>query len=177
MMRSTVRDAPVVCRVENTKWPVSAAVMAASIVSRSRISPTRITSGSWRSTRLSASPKVGTSTPTSRWLTMPWRCWWKYSMGSSTVTTCRRERRLITSIMEASDVDFPEPVGPVTRINPRGMWINSCMIAGRPISSIVRMRLGISRATMPTEPFCKNRLTRKRASSRKGSAKSTPPCS
>ena len=46
MMRSTVEAAPVVCRVPKTRWPVSAAVMAAPIVSRSRISPTRITSGS-----------------------------------------------------------------------------------------------------------------------------------
>ena len=46
MMRLTVPWAPVVCSVPNTTWPVSAAVMAASIVSKSRISPTRITSGS-----------------------------------------------------------------------------------------------------------------------------------
>ena len=46
MIRSTVEAAPVVCSVPKTKWPVSAAVMAAPIVSRSRISPTRITSGS-----------------------------------------------------------------------------------------------------------------------------------
>ncbi len=37
-----------VCRVLNTKWPVSEALMATSAVSRSRISPTRITSGSCR---------------------------------------------------------------------------------------------------------------------------------
>ena len=37
------------CRVAKTRWPVSAAVSAVEIVSRSRISPTRITSGSWRS--------------------------------------------------------------------------------------------------------------------------------
>ena len=54
MMRSTVAGPPVVCSVASTRWPVSAAVIAAEIVSRSRISPTRMTSGSWRSTRLSA---------------------------------------------------------------------------------------------------------------------------
>ena len=48
MMRLTVPWAPVVCSVAKTTWPVSAAVIAASIVSRSRISPTRITSGSCR---------------------------------------------------------------------------------------------------------------------------------
>ena len=57
MMRLTVPWAPVVCSVPKTMWPVSAAVMAASIVSRSRISPTRITSGSCRKARRMASAK------------------------------------------------------------------------------------------------------------------------
>ena len=43
-----------------------AAVMAADVVSRSRISPSRITSGSWRSARRIASANDGTSLPTSR---------------------------------------------------------------------------------------------------------------
>ncbi len=37
--------APVVCNVDNTKCPVSAAVNAISIVSKSLISPISITSG------------------------------------------------------------------------------------------------------------------------------------
>src|SRR6266853_5335896 len=61
--RSIVLAAPVVWSVPKTRWPVSAAVMAASIVSRSRISPTRTTSGSCRSARRRASAKFGTSTP------------------------------------------------------------------------------------------------------------------
>ena len=40
--------ASTVCSVDITKWPVSAAAMAAFTVSMSRISPTMITSGSWR---------------------------------------------------------------------------------------------------------------------------------
>ncbi len=48
MIRSTVCAVDWVCRVAKTRWPVSAAVSAVEIVSRSRISPTRITSGSWR---------------------------------------------------------------------------------------------------------------------------------
>ena len=68
MIRLTVPWAPVVCNVPNTMWPVSAAVMAASIVSRSRNSPTRITSGSIRNDLRMASAKLGTSVPTSRWL-------------------------------------------------------------------------------------------------------------
>ena len=37
-----------VCNVENTRWPVMAALRATSAVSRSRISPTIKTSGSCR---------------------------------------------------------------------------------------------------------------------------------
>ena len=59
MTRSIVCGALWVCSVANTRWPVSAAVSAVEIVSRSRISPTRITSGSWRSAARSASANVG----------------------------------------------------------------------------------------------------------------------
>ena len=52
MMRVIVSTAPIVCSVESTRCPVSAAESAAHTVSGSRISPMRITSGSWRSTRL-----------------------------------------------------------------------------------------------------------------------------
>ena len=48
MIRSIVCGASWVCKVAKTRWPVSAAVSAVAIVSVSRISPTRITSGSWR---------------------------------------------------------------------------------------------------------------------------------
>ena len=72
--RSIVLAAPVVCSVPKTKCPVSAAVMAASIVSKSRISPTRIMSGSWRSARRRASAKFGTSTCTSRWVISDFLC-------------------------------------------------------------------------------------------------------
>ena len=51
-MRSTVWAVSCVWSVANTRWPVSAAVSAVEIVSRSLISPTRITSGSWRSAAL-----------------------------------------------------------------------------------------------------------------------------
>src|SRR5207342_1851889 len=47
-----------VCSVENTKWPVSAACTAISAVSASRISPTMITSGSWRTIERSPLAKV-----------------------------------------------------------------------------------------------------------------------
>jgi len=46
MTRSIVWTVSTVWRVAMTRCPVSAAVIAIEIVSRSRISPTRITSGS-----------------------------------------------------------------------------------------------------------------------------------
>ena len=48
MIRSTVVAAVLVWSVPNTKWPVSAVSIAISMVSRSRISPTRTISGSSR---------------------------------------------------------------------------------------------------------------------------------
>src|SRR5881396_1752382 len=48
MIRLTVSPAFSVWRVEKTRWPVSAAWSATDIVSGSRISPTRMTSGSSR---------------------------------------------------------------------------------------------------------------------------------
>ena len=56
--RGNAPAASFVCRVENTMWPVSEALMAISAVSRSRISPTIIMSGSWRRNALSARAKV-----------------------------------------------------------------------------------------------------------------------
>ena len=47
-MRLMVWPASMVCSVLSTRWPVSAALRAISTVSRSRISPTRMTLGAWR---------------------------------------------------------------------------------------------------------------------------------
>ena len=44
--RFTVDGASFVCSVESTMWPVSAALTAISAVSKSRISPTMMMSGS-----------------------------------------------------------------------------------------------------------------------------------
>ena len=46
--RLIVLGASLVCSVESTRWPVSAALTAISAVSKSRISPTRMMFGSWR---------------------------------------------------------------------------------------------------------------------------------
>ena len=66
MIRSIVFDAELVCSVPNTSSPVSAAASAISMVSRSRISPTRITSGSSRTAALSAARNPFEWVPTSR---------------------------------------------------------------------------------------------------------------
>ena len=53
-MRLIVSMQSIVCSVEITRCPVSAAWMALRAESPSRISPTKITSGSWRITCLRA---------------------------------------------------------------------------------------------------------------------------
>src|SRR5438094_1446284 len=58
MSRVMADGASLVCRVERTRCPVIAARMAISAVSWSRISPTRTTSGSWRSMARRALAKV-----------------------------------------------------------------------------------------------------------------------
>ena len=133
-----------------TRWPVSAAVSAVEIVSRSRISPTRITSGSWRSAARRASANVVASGPISRWLTMHRLCRCRNSIGSSIVRMCSARLRLISSIIAASVVDLPEPVGPVTRTRPRGFSASWCSVDGMPSSSSVLSSSGIMRNAAPT---------------------------
>ena len=125
MMRLIVSDASTVCSVESTRWPVSAALSAVWTVSSSRISPTRITSGSWRSTRRSARLKEAVSWPTSRWLTIELRSRCRNSIGSSIVTMCLDIVRFMWSIIAASVVDLPEPVVPVSRMIPRSSSASS----------------------------------------------------
>ena len=98
--------------------PVSAAVSAMRIVSRSRISPTRRQSGSSRIAALTPSAKPGTSVPTSRWVKTDRALMCTNSMGSSIVTTWYASRWLTRSSTAARVVDFPLPVGPVTRTRP-----------------------------------------------------------
>ena len=142
MMRLIASAAELVCSVANTRWPVSAMVRAAWMVSRSRISPMRMTSGSSRRAYLSAFAKLWVSVPTSRWLTMQAWCRWMNSMGSSTVMMWPFRSRLTLSIMAASVVDLPEPVGPVTSTSPRGFSAMRATTAGRPRSWKVRMLNG-----------------------------------
>jgi hypothetical protein len=67
------------------------------------------------------------------------------------------------SIIEASVVLFPEPVGPVTRTSPLLRKHRSSSAWGSPISAAVRMVLGICRITLPIPFRSSKRFTRKRA--------------
>ena len=78
--------------------------------------------------------------------------------------------------MLARVVVLPLPVGPVTRMRPRGLKRRSRICAGRPICSRVSIFDGIWRRTRPTWPFCRKMLTRKRARSLYGKPKSAPQC-
>ena len=152
MIRSIVCGVSCVWSVAKTRWPVSAAVSAVPIVSMSRISPTRITSGSWRSAALRASANDGASAPSSRWLTMQLLCSCMNSIGSSIVMMCSSRVSLISSISEASVVDLPEPVGPVTSTRPRGLLAKVRMTDGRPSVSIGTVSVGIRRNAAPIVP-------------------------
>ena len=70
--------------VERTKWPVRAAWIAIRAVSTSRISPTRMASGSWRRIDRSPAAKV---TPACSWMPIWLIVGNVYSTGSSTVIT------------------------------------------------------------------------------------------
>ena len=147
MTRSIVLAAELVWSVPNTKWPVSAAVRAKRMVSKSRISPTRITSGSSRSADFKAFAKLRVFLPSSRWLI---KDFWEVctnSMGSSTVKMCAGSLALMKSTMAARVVDLPEPVGPVTRTIPRGSCASWRKMAGALSSSSVSTLEGIVRNT------------------------------
>ena len=65
---------------------------------------------------------------------------------------CSSRVLLISSIIAASEVDLPEPVGPVTSTKPRGRLVNSCTAGGSPSSSIELSPKGIRRNAAPTAP-------------------------
>jgi hypothetical protein len=177
MMRFIVCTALFVWSVASVRWPVSAMRSAHSIVSRSRISPMRTTSGSSRRTAFRAFGKECVSACSSRWFTMQ-RLWvWRNSIGSSIVTMCFGCSRLILSSMVASVVDLPEPVGPVTRTRPRGLLHSPSTMFGMPSSRKPRISYGICRKTADTAPRCRKQLPRKRARPFTPKDKSSSSCS
>ena len=117
-MRLIVSGASIVCSVESTRWPVSAADRAARTVSMSRISPTRMTSGSWRIAARRAEVKSAVSWRISRWETIAFLSWCRISIGSSIVTmltsryvlmrsTIDGERRRLAGARRARDQHQP----------------------------------------------------------------------
>ena len=152
MIRSMDWAESLVCSVVITRWPVSAMVRAADMDSRSRISPTSTTSGSSRRTALRAFSNDSVSVPTSRWLTAALWFSWRYSIGSSMVMMWQRRFLLRTSIIDAIDVDFPDPVGPVTRISPLGLRRMPDMACGSPSSSGEGMSMGMRRRESEQAP-------------------------
>ncbi len=67
-------------------------------------------------------------------------------------------------MIDASVVDFPEPVGPVTRISPRGFFASSATTGGSPSSWKVRILKGMVRNAPATAPRCMNTFARNRES-------------
>ena len=136
--------------------------MAADMVSRSRISPTRITSGAWRRAFLSATCRFWVSLPISRWLTTDFLFLNKNSTGSSIVRMCPALDSLRKSSIDASVVLLPAPVAPTINSRPRFSMISSPRIIGTESDSRVGMVLGMNRITAATEPRWCMPLTRKR---------------
>jgi len=154
MMRSMVLCALWVCRVLKTRCPVSAASRASRMVSRSRISPTRMMSGSSRRAPRRAALKLPVSRPTSRWLMrQPWG-WCTNSMGSSMVRMWSRRFLLAWSMMAARVVLLPLPVGPVTSTRPLFSIARSRRRSGRPSCSTLMISCGISRNTAEMPRCC-----------------------
>ena len=118
-MRSIVWAAFELCTVVKTWWPVSAARRAIRMVSLSRTSPTRITSGSCRSACRSPCSNDGVSRPSSSCEIIAFWLACMYSIGSSMVMILHRNELLIRSTIAARVVVLPLPVVPVTRVSPR----------------------------------------------------------
>ena len=121
----------------------------------------------------SAFLKVSVSAPISRWLIRHFLCGCRYSIGSSMVMMCSWRSELILSIIAASEVVLPEPVGPVTSTMPRGLLHSSSITGGKPSSAKLWTLKGTVRKAPPTAPRCMKRLARKRATPRTPKEKSS----
>ncbi len=155
-------------RRQATGWPVSAkATTACSIVSRSRISPIRMTSGVLAQRVLEGddAPAVGVDAD--------------LALGDDAVLVRVdeldrvfdrddvAERVLVagrSTIAGASDVLCPKPVAPTKITRPGRLVIATSFfrMCGRFMLSIVGRVCGIVRITRPTWPCCTKALTRKR---------------
>ncbi len=173
MMRVIVSAASSVCSVESTRWPVSAATSAVSIVSTSRISPTRMMSGSCRSALRRPLAYDGVSKPISRWLITPFWSVCRNSIGSSIVRMCTARSRLMRSTSAASVVLLPLPVAPVKTTSPRVSAESAATEAGRPSDSSEGSCDGIRRIARPIVPRWRKTEARQRPTDGTSQATST----
>ena len=67
------------------------------------------------------------------------------------VMMCSLRVSLIRSIIAASVVDLPEPVGPVTSTKPRGFLVKSVSTFGSPRLSSAGISCGIRRKAAPSD--------------------------
>ena len=121
-----------------------------------------MTSGSCRIAARSAIEKSSVSTRTSRWFTIASWSWCSTSIGSSIVTMWTSRFALMWSIIPASVVVLPDPVGPVTSTRPRGSMASAASASGRPRSCSGIAPTLTRRNTSPAEPRERNALTRNR---------------
>jgi hypothetical protein len=112
--------ASIVCTALSTRWPVCAARSVIVAVSESRLSPTKMTSGSWRRTERSVSAKPSPAFSFTSTCEIPAR---RCSIGFSMVTMLRRESAMSWS-SPCAVVLLPLPVGPLMRIMPSGRRIS-----------------------------------------------------
>jgi hypothetical protein len=133
MMRSMVWLALFACSVPRHRCPVSANAIACSMVSVSRISPIRITSGACRKVFLSALCQECVSMPTSRCVISDC-CELVHELDRvlDRDDVPALEERLRWSIIAASEVDLPEPVAPTTSTRPRLVMTISLSVSGKP---------------------------------------------
>jgi hypothetical protein len=109
----------------------------------SRISPTRIASGSWRSAAFSASEKSGASEHLA--LVDDALLVAVHELDRILdLRMCVSRSRLISSILAASLV-LPEPVGPVTRTKPRALQVKVVSTCSSPSSSTLLISRGMWR--------------------------------
>ncbi len=114
--RGKAIKAELLCKVEKTRCPVMAARKVICAVSGSRISPTKITSGSWRNkARIPAAKSSFTASASEVWR----RRGSGYSTGSSKVMMLSCSASKVCN-MEYRLVVLPLPVGPVTISKPSG---------------------------------------------------------
>ena len=151
------------CKVLKTRCPLSARLRTVSAVSVSRISPTKMISGSSLITAFSAFLNDQVSCPTCLCEILHLSPSKIYSIGSSMVMMFSFLVLLIYSIILTSEVDFPLPVDPVTRKSPffaarTFLFILSARLENI-ISSSVLMRELIFLITIQIFPFSKKAFT------------------